>query len=61
MTKDYTVAISRYYNVELDDKATDEFIELEALSMFNRELQFGLISANKDDFHLEIINKDENI
>lgn len=57
--KNYSVVISRAYTVEMDEKATDEFIELEALSMFNRELQFGLISGNRDDFNLEILEEDD--
>jgi hypothetical protein len=57
--KNYSVKVSRTYIIEIDDKADDEFVKLEALSMFNRELQFGLITANRDDFNLEIIGKDD--
>ena len=57
--KNYSVVVSRVYTIEMDEKATDEFIELEALSMFNHELQFGLITANRDDFNLEILEEDD--
>ena len=58
MTKKHKVVISRKYEVDIDmnnPKEVDvDYIKLQALSSFNRDLQFGLISANMDDFSCEI-------
>lgn len=54
----YKVEISRLYTIEIDDSnrkdISPEYIKLKALSQFNNDLQFGLISANEDDFKCEI-------
>ena len=56
--RNYKVEVSRLYTVEIDisnEKDIDaEYIKLQALSQFNNDLQFGLISANMDDFSCEI-------
>jgi len=57
--KNYSVVVSRVYTVEMDENSTNEIIELEALNMLNSELQFGLITANRDDFNLEILEEDD--
>ena len=57
--KKYTVIVSRTYKFKADDEATDEYIKLGVLSMFNSELQFGLITANRDDFNLELLKEDD--
>ena len=54
-TKRIAVEISRVYEVEVDEKSSLEFIQKTAMSEFNRDLQFGLISANEDDFQSKII------
>ena len=56
--KNYKVEISILYTVKINvsnNKGIDsEYIKLQALSQFNNDLQFGLISANQDDFKCEI-------
>ena len=54
----FEVIISRGYIVEVDmgnqKKIDEDNIKLQAMSKFNNDLQFGLISANKDDFACEV-------
>lgn len=57
--KTFRTIISRTYIIEADEKAYDEYVALEALSKFNHELQFGLITANVDDFNIKIIKENE--
>ena len=56
--RNYKVEISRLYTIEIDtsnEKDIDnEYIKLQALSQFNNDLQFGLISASIDDFSCRI-------
>lgn len=56
--RNYKVEISRLYTVEIDVSdgrdVDGDYIKLQALSQFNNDLQFGLISANQDDFKCEI-------
>lgn len=56
--RNYKVEISRLYTIEIDtsnEKDIDnEYIKFQALSQFNNDLQFGLISANMDDFSCRI-------
>lgn len=53
--KKILVEISRVYEIEVDEKSSMEFVQKTAMSEFNRDLQFGLISANNDDFKSKII------
>lgn len=53
--KDIMVTFSRIYGVSVDEKSSEEFIIQKARDKFNNDIQFGLITANKDDFRGEII------
>ena len=57
--KKFRVEISRIYEIDLDGKASLEFVQKIAMSKFNRDLQFGLVSANDDDFQSKIIYKND--
>ena len=58
--KNIAVEISRTYIISVDDKSSLEFMQKTAMSEFNRDLQFGLVSANEDDFKSKIIIKTNN-
>ena len=58
-TKKFIINFTRQYEVEVDRKATDEYIIKQAQSEFNCDMEFGLISANLDCFSAKIINKND--
>lgn len=55
----FIVNFTREYEVEVDEKATEEYVIKLAQSEFNSDMEFGLISANLDCFSAKIINKND--
>ena len=53
--KTFEVAFTRIYSIDLDEKATDDFVIKYARSKFNNDMEFGLIDALEDNFSAEII------
>ena len=51
----FIVNFIRQYEVEVDEKATEEYVIKLAQSEFNSDMQFGLINALEDNFYGEII------
>ena len=55
MTKKFKVNFTRQYEVEVDEKATEEYIIKLAQSEFNSDMEFGLIGVDSDCFSAKII------
>ena len=59
MTKKFKVNFTRQYEVEVDEKATEEYIIKLAQSEFNSDMEFGLIGVDSDCFSAKIIKEDD--
>lgn len=57
--KKFIVNFTRQYEVEIDEKVTEEYIIKLAQSEFNSDMEFGFISADLDCFSAKIIREDE--
>ena len=57
--KKFKVNFTRQYEIEVDEKATEEFIIKLAQSEFNSDMEFGFITTDLDCFSAKIIRKDE--
>ena len=55
----FVVNFTRQYEIEVDEKATEEYIIKLAQSEFNSDMEFGFISADLDCFSAKIIREDE--
>ena len=55
----FIINFTRQYEVEVDEKATEEYIIKLAQSEFNSDMEFGFISADSDCFSAKIIREDE--
>lgn len=55
--KKCVVDFTRQYIIEIDEKASDEYIKNIAKSEFNNDISFGLIDSTEDNFKCEIIIK----
>ena len=55
----FIVNFTREYEVEVDEKVTEEYIIKLAQSEFNSDMEFGFISADLDCFSAKIIREDE--
>ena len=60
--KTFKVVFSREYNINLPENCSDEYVIAAAFSELNVDLQWGHITADKDNFDVELIKdvKDEN-
>ena len=57
--KKFVINFTRQYEIEVDEKATEEYIIKLAQSEFNSDMEFGFISADLDCFSAKIIREDE--
>ena len=57
--KKFVVNFIRQYEVEVDEKATEEYVIKLAQSEFNSDMEFGFISADLDCFSAKIIKEDD--
>ena len=57
--KKFTVNFTRQYEVEADEKATDEYVIKLAQSEMNSDMEFGFISADLDCFSAKIIKEND--
>ena len=55
----FIVNFIRQYEVEVDEKATEEYIIKLAQSEFNSDMEFGLIGVDSDCFSAKIIKGDD--
>lgn len=55
----FVINFTRQYEIEADEKATEEYIIKLAQSEFNSDMEFGFISADSDCFSAKIIREDE--
>ena len=55
----FIVNFIRQYEVEVDEKATEEYVIKLAQSEFNSDMEFGFISADLDCFSAKIIKEDD--
>ena len=55
----FVINFTRQYEIEVDEKATEEYIIKLAQSEFNSDMEFGFISADLDCFSAKIIREDE--
>ena len=55
----FVVNFTRQYEIEVDEKATEEYIIKLAQSEFNSDIEFGFISADLDCFSAKIVREDE--
>ena len=57
--KKFVVNFTRQYEVEVDEKTTEEYIIKLAQSEFNSDMEFGLIGVDSDCFSAKIIKEDD--
>ena len=57
--KKFKVNFTRQYEIEVDEKATEEYIIKLAQSEFNSDMEFGLIGVDSDCFSAKIIKEDD--
>ena len=55
----FVINFTRQYEIEVDEKATEEYIIKLAQSEFNSDIEFGFISADLDCFSAKIVREDE--
>ena len=55
----FKINFTRQYEVEVDEKATEEYIIKLAQSEFNSDMEFGLIGVDSDCFSAKIIKEDD--
>ena len=55
----FVVNFTRQYEIEVDEKATEEYIIKLAQSEFNSDMEFGLIGVDSDCFSAKIIKEDD--
>lgn len=53
----FVINFTRQYEVEIDEKATEEYIIKLAQSEFNSDMEFGFISADSDCFSAKIVGE----
>ena len=61
-SKPFKVIFSREYDIKLPENCSDEYVIAAAFSELNVDLQWGHITADKDNFDVKLIKevKDEN-
>ena len=57
--KKFKVNFTRQYEIEVDEKTTEEYIIKLAQSEFNSDMEFGLIGVDSDCFSAKIIKEDD--
>lgn len=57
-SKKFKVRFIKDYVVEVDPKASEEYIKKLAESRFNNEIEFHLLSPIHNNFKIEIINNE---
>ena len=55
----FVINFTRQYEIEVDEKATEEYIIKLAQSEFNSDMEFGLIGVDSDCFSAKIIKEDD--
>ena len=55
----FKVNFTRQYEVEVDEKATEEYTIKLAQSEFNSDMEFGFIGVDSDCFSAKIIKEDD--
>ena len=55
--KKFKVNFTRQYEVEVDEKATEEYVIKLAQSEFNSDMEFGFITADLDCFSANVIGE----
>ena len=55
----FKINFTRQYEVEVDEKATEEYIIKLAQSEFNSDMEFGFIGVDSDCFSAKIIKEDD--
>lgn len=55
--KKFKVNFTRQYEVEIDEKATEEYIIKLAQSEFNSDMEFGFIGVDSDCFSAKIVGE----
>ncbi len=53
----FIVNFTREYEVEVDEKATEEYVIKLAQSEFNSDMEFGFISADLDCFSAKVVGE----
>lgn len=53
----FVINFTRQYEIEVDEKATEEYIIKLAQSEFNSDMEFGFINADSDCFSAEIVGE----
>ena len=57
--KKFKVNFTRQYEIEVDEKTTEEYIIKLAQSEFNSDMEFGLVGVDSDCFSAKIIKEDD--
>ena len=55
--KKFVVSFTRQYEIEVDEKATEEYVIKLAQSEFNSDMEFGFITADLDCFSANVIGE----
>lgn len=53
----FVINFTRQYEIEVDEKATEEYIIKLAQSEFNSDMEFGFISADLDYFSAKVVGE----
>ena len=53
----FKINFTRQYEVEVDEKATEEYVIKLAQSEFNSDMEFGFITADLDCFSANVIGE----